>query len=415
MHAIEKIFAKHAGLPAVKAGDRVWCDIDLTLNVDLYRTVLAAFDELGGKKVRYPERVAFTFAINAPAPTIQAASNEKDMREFAYKHGIHMFDINSGVVQQVVMEAGLLWPGSISIATDSHATILGAIGAIGTGVGATDLAAAMILGKLWFRVPEVIKINIDGKLPHGIMAKDVVLKILRELKQDIGIYKVIEFAGSAIKDMSLASRMVLCNMAVEMGAKASYIQPDEKVTQFLGGRVTKTYEVFTTDPDYEYKEVYNFDVSNLEPQIACPHNVDNVYDLQDVPRKHVDQCLIGTCTGGRLEDLEVAARILQDRKTHPRTRLIVIPASKEIYLEAMDKGYLKTLMQAGATISNPGCGPCLGAHMGVLAPGEVCVTASNRNFSGRMGSPEAELYLASPAVAAATAIEGQLADPRKYF
>ncbi len=415
MHAIEKIFAKHARLPEVKAGDRVWCKVDLTINVDLYRTVLAAFDELGGKHVRYPERVAFSFAINAPAPTIQAAANEKDMREFAYKHGIHMFDINAGVVQQVIMEAGLIAPGDISIATDSHATILGALGAIGTGVGATDLAAAMTLGELWFRVPEIMKINIDGRLPRGVTAKDVVLKLLGDLKQDIGIYKAIEYTGSAINSMSLASRMVLCNMAVELGAKTSYIQPDEKVTRFLGGRVTRTYEVPVTDPGYQYKEVYDFDISGLEPQIACPDSVDNVHCLKDVPRRHVDQCLIGTCTGGRLEDLQLAADILAGRKVHPRTRLIVIPASREIYLEAMEKGLLRTLMEAGAVIANPGCGPCLGAHMGVLAPGEVCVTASNRNFAGRMGSPQAELYLASPAVVAATAVEGRLADPRDYL
>lgn len=415
MHAIEKIFARHAGLSSVKAGDRVWAEVDLTLNVDLYRTVLSAFDTLGGKKVRYPERVAFTFSINAPAPTIQAASNERDMREFAYKHGIHLFDINSGVVQQVLMEAGLVWPGAISIATDSHATILGAIGALGMGVGATDLAACMILGKLWFRVPEVIKINIEGKLPPGVMAKDVVLKILGELKQDVAIYKAIEYTGSGIRHMTLSSRMVLCNMAVELGAKTSYIQPDEKVTEFLGHRVTRTYEIPKTDPDYQYAEEYSFDISNLTPQVACPHNVDNVYALEDVPRKAVHQCLIGTCTGGRLEDLAVAAAILKGRKVNPRTRLIVIPASREIYLAAMERGYLKDLVEAGAVIANPGCGPCLGAHMGVLAPGEVCVTASNRNFAGRMGSPQAELYLASPATVAATAIEGMLADPRNYL
>ncbi|KJS88399.1 MAG: 3-isopropylmalate dehydratase [Peptococcaceae bacterium BICA1-8] len=415
MHAIEKIFAQKANVERVKAGDRVWADVDLTVNVDLYRTVLAEFENLGGTKIKYPERVAFTFSINAPAPTIQSASNEKDMREFAYKHGIHLFDINTGVVQQVLMEAGLVWPGTISIATDSHATILGALGAVGMGVGAVDLAASMIKGNIWFRVPEIIKINIDGELQPGVMAKDVILKVLGELKQDVAIYKAIEYTGSAVRNMSLSSRMVLCNMAVELGAKTSYIQPDEKVIDFLGSRVTRTYEIPTTDPDFKYAEEYSLDVNQLVPQVACPHNVDNVCDLDDVPKKPVNQCLIGTCTGGRLEDLAIAAEILKGRKINAKTRLIVIPASKEIYLKAMELGYLRDLIEAGATVTNPGCGPCLGAHMGVLAPGEVCVTASNRNFSGRMGSPQAELYLASPATVAATAIEGILTNPRGYL
>lgn len=416
MHAIEKIFANAAQRSEVKAGDRVWAKVDLALGVDLYRTVISAFDEIGLGRVLYPERTGFIFSINAPAPTIKAAQNEKDMREFCKKHKIpNLFDVNSGAVYQVVMEKGLIAPGNITIAGDSHATIVGALGAFGTGAGSYDTAAAMAFGELWFRVPEVIKIELTGELKQGVYAKDIVLKLLRELKSDIAIYKVIEYSGPIIKNMCLSERMVLCNMAVELGAKSAYIQPDEKVFQFLEGRVKKRYKVFETDPDYVYSAEYSFDVSDLELQVALPHNVDNVYSISEVEPVSFNQGLIGTCTGGRLEDLEVAAKILSKGKVHPDVRLLIIPGSYEIYLKALERGYIKTFFEAGCVICNPGCGPCLGAHMGVLAPGEKCITASNRNFAGRMGSPEAELYLASPATVAASCLEGKLTDPRKYL
>lgn len=416
MHAIEKIFAKNAGVREVRAGDTIWAIVDLALGVDLYRTVLTYFDEIGAKTVAHPERCGYIFGINAPAPTIKAAENEKAFREFCKKHGIkNLFDINSGVVYQVVMEKGLILPGSISIAGDSHATIIGALGAVGTGMGSIDTAAAMAFGEMWFKVPEVLKIELNGNLKKGVYAKDVVLKLLRELKSDIGIYKCVEYTGEIVKNMSLSERMVLTNMAVELGFKTSYIQPDEKVIEFMEGRTDKTYDIFETDDNYEYSEVYTFDFSDLEPQIAIPPSPDNVVNISDMEAIKLDQALIGTCTGGRYEDIEIAANILKGKKVHSDCRTLIIPGSYEIYLKAMEAGHIKTLIEAGCVICNASCGPCLGAHMGILAPGETCITAANRNFAGRMGSEEAEIYLASPAAVAASAIEGKLVDPRNYL
>ena len=415
MHALEKIMAHAAGVEKVQAGDRVWCKVDLALGIDLYRNIIDSFHEIGLERMQHPERAGFIFGINAPAPTIRAAQNEKDMREFCKNHGAHIFDINSGVVYQHVIEQGYIYPGAISCANDSHATICGALGAFGTGTGGYDTAAALGFGEMWFKVPEVIRVEIKGKLPKGVFAKDVVLKILKELKSDFAIYKAIEYTGEAIKEMCLAERMVLCNMAVEMGAKTSYIQPDEKVLEFLKGRTKHDFTVFETDPDYKYCENYVFDISDLIPQVACPHHVDNVHDIIEIEPFAFNQGLIGTCTGGRLEDLEVAARILKGRKVNPDVRMLVIPGTYEIYSQAIAKGYIQTFIDAGCVICNAGCGPCLGAHMGVLAEGEKCITASNRNFAGRMGHMRAELYLASPATVAASCVEGVLTDPRKYL
>ncbi|WHH60631.1 3-isopropylmalate dehydratase large subunit [Petroclostridium sp. X23] len=415
MHSLEKIMANAAGVNEVKAGDRVWCKVDLALGIDLYRNIIDSFEEIGLEKIQHPERAGFIFGINAPAPTIRSAQNEKDMREFCKKHGAHIFDINSGVVYQHVMEKGYIFPGAVSVANDSHATVCGALGAFGTGTGGYDTAAAMGFGEMWFRVPEVIRIELKGKLQKGVFAKDIVLKILKELKSDFAIYKAIEYAGEAVTEMCLAERMVLCNMAVEMGAKTSYIQPDEKVFEFLKGRVNHSYTVFETDSDYQYCANYVFDVSKLVPQVALPHNVDNVSDIIDIEPFAFDQGLIGTCTGGRLEDLEAAAKILKGKRVHPDVRMLIVPATYEIYSKAIEKGYIQTFIDAGCVICNAGCGPCLGAHMGVLAEGEKCITASNRNFSGRMGHKDSELYLASPATVAASCVEGVLTDPRKYL
>ncbi|GAW91897.1 3-isopropylmalate dehydratase large subunit [Calderihabitans maritimus] len=418
MHALEKILARASGKNRVKAGEIVNCKVDLAEVNDLYLQVIESFEEMGGKKVWDPEKVVFVFDHYAPAPTIKSAANHKVMREFVWKHGIkHLFDINAGVCHQVMPEAGLVFPGMILVATDSHTTTHGAFGAFGTGVGATDLACILISGELWFRVPEVIKIEINGTLLPGVLPKDVILHILGRLGTDVAVYKAIEFTGETVEKFDIAGRMVVCNMAVEMGAKTSYIQPDEKTLTYLKSRGVDIdkIEILQTDPDYEYSAIYTFDVSELQPQVAIPHSVDNVVPVDAVKGTKVDQVFIGSCTGGRLEDIEWAYKILKGKTINDRTRLVIIPASRNVFLEAIKRGYVEVLVESGATFSTPGCGPCLGAHQGVIADGEVCVTATNRNFPGRMGSTDAQIYLTSPATAAACALAGKIVDPREYM
>ncbi|MPM15736.1 Homoaconitase large subunit [bioreactor metagenome] len=338
------------------------------------------------------------------------------MRAFVKEQNLkYHFDINKGVCHQVMPEAGVVWPGMILVATDSHTTTHGAFGAFGTGLGATDMATVLISGELWFRVPEIINIEINGKLHNGVYAKDVILYILGQLKADAAVYKAIEFSGSYIDELGVAERMTICNMAVEMGAKTSYIKPNDKVLKYLSERTAHDFEIHETDDDFEYSETHVFDVSNLSPQLAVPHSVDNVYKIEDVKKIKVDQAFIGSCTGGRLEDIKEAYKILNGKKIHPDTRLIVIPASTEVYQNAIKHGYVQSLMEAGATFTAPGCGPCLGTHAGLIADKEVCITATNRNFPGRMGSTGAQIYLASPASVAAAALMGHITDVREVI
>lgn len=413
MHAIEKILAKNSGRKIVHTGEIVTADVDFAEINDLYLQTLYSFEEMLGERVWDKDRLAFVFDHYAPAPTIRSAQIHKEMREFARKNELtYVFDTNMGVCHQVMAEAGVVLPGTIVVATDSHTTTHGAFGAIGTGVGATDLATIMISGQLWFRVPEIIEIRIDGMPMEGVMPKDVVLFLLSKMKVDGAVYKAIDFTGSYVEQLGVAGRMVICNMAVEMGAKTAYMQPSQQVLDYLKDRAVRPYEIQYTDEGYAYAESYQVDISDLGPQVAVPHSVDQVVPIEEAAGVLVDQCFIGSCTGGRLEDFEAAAHILSGKKIAKRVRLIVIPASTEVMMKCMEMGYLQTLMAAGATVSTPGCGPCLSAHQGVLAPGEVCVTASNRNFPGRMGSNEAKIYLASPATVAMTALKGYLADPR---
>jgi len=409
MHALEKILAKASGRDSVSAGEIVKAKVDLAEVNDLYLQTIKSFYEMGGDRVYDPDKITFILDHYAPAPSIQTASNQKEMREFCYDQGIEkLYDINEGVCHQVMVEKGLVWPGMVLVATDSHTTTHGAFGAFGTGVGATDLATIMLTGELWFKVPEVIKIEIKGKLNPPVMAKDVILYIISKLGTDGAVYKGVEFTGGTVKNMGIAERMVLCNMTVEMGAKTSYIKPDETTFRYVKERTGKDFKVDYTDEDYEYTEEYTFDVSDLKPQVAIPHSVDNGRDIDKVEDVKVDQVFIGTCTGGRLEDIEAAVKAMNGRRVHSKTRLLIIPASKEVMEKAIEKGYVSTLMKAGATFSSPGCGPCLGTHQGLLAPGEVCATTSSRNFPGRMGSTEADIYLVSPATAGEIAVNGKI-------
>jgi 3-isopropylmalate/(R)-2-methylmalate dehydratase large subunit len=408
MHAIEKILARASGRKKVASGEIVIAEVDVAEVNDLYLQVVKSFYELGGTEVANPEKTTFVFDHYSPAPTIKAACNHKSMREFCSKRGIrHLFDIGDGVCHQVLAESGMVGPGKIVVETDSHTTTMGALGAFGTGVGATDMAVILITGKLWFKVPSVMKVVLEGDPNGSVMAKDLILHVIGDLKQDAAIYKAVEFAGEAVRKMPQEERMVLCNMAVEMGAKTAYIAPDDITHEYLARYGWEKGEVPVTDEDYEYESIVTYDVSKITPCVALPGSVDNVSSIPDEEIR-IDQVFLGTCTGGRLNDIRVAAGILEGKKVAPGTRFVVIPASRLVFQDAMKAGYIETLVDAGAVLSTPGCGPCLGAHEGVLAPGEKCVSTSSRNFPGRMGSTEAQVYIASPATAAATAIKGRL-------
>ena len=413
MHAIEKILARASGRGSVKAGEIITASVDFAEINDLYLQTLRSFDEIGGENVWDKDRVAFVFDHYAPCPTIRSAGIHKEMREFAASQGLtYHFDIDQGVCHQVMAEAGVICPGSVVVATNSHPTLHGAFGAFGTGIGSTDMATVMATGKLWFRVPEIIEIRLEGTPGPHIYPKDVILYVLGQMKADGAVYKGIDFTGPYVDQLDVAGRMVMCNMAVEMGAKCAYMQPNAGVLRFIDQRAQFPYEIQYTDEDYQYAEQHVFCLDGLTPQIAAPHSVDNVVGIESVGKVRIDQAFIGSCTGGRTEDIAVAAEILRGKHIPRFCRLIVIPASAAVFQDCMERGFIRDLMEAGAAISTPGCGPCLGAHEGVLAPGETAITATNRNFPGRMGSTGADIYLASPATVAASALTGMITDVR---
>lgn len=419
MHAIEKILAKNSGCNKVSNGEIVTAKVDFAEINDLYLQTVFSFYEMGGEKVWDNTRAAFVFDHYAPAPDIKSAENHMKMREFAKKNNLkYHFDTNAGVCHQVMPEAGVVYPGMILVATDSHTTTHGAFGALGTGCGATDMATILITGELWFRVPEIIEVRLEGETPKGVFPKDVILSVLGKLKADGAVYKAIDFKGSYVESLNVAGRMVICNMAVEIGAKTAYMQPNQDVLDYVNERAVRPFEVQYTDDNFEYEESYVFDISKLEPLLSCPHSVDNVDTLTNVvTHKEVllNQGYIGSCTGGRVEDIAIAADILRGKRIPDYVRLVVVPASNEVMQECLKRGYIQELINAGATITTPGCGACLGAHEGILAPGEVCISSTNRNFPGRMGSAQAEIYLASPATVAASILNGKITDPREYI
>ena len=416
MHALEKILARASGQESVTTGQIVNCRVDLAEVNDLYPQTIFSFQEMGGAKVHSPERITFILDHYAPASSIQQAENQKLMREFCRDQGIDLlFDVDSGVCHQVMVDNGLVYPGMILIATDSHTTTHGAFGAFGTGVGATDLAVILATGHLWLRVPEIIRINLSGMLTTGVYAKDVILHIIGKLGADYALYKGVEFAGTTLADWSVSERMALCNMTTEMGAKAAYIQPDQVTLDFLSDKVHKKFDIVETDSDFQYAEELFFDVTTIPPQLAAPQSVDNVFPLAELIGTPVHQAYLGSCTGGRAEDIAVAARILDGKKICPETRLIVVPASKQVYLDALRQGDVEKLVEAGATFVTPGCAACLGTHEGILAAGEVCIASTNRNFPGRMGHVQSSVYLGSPAAVAAAALTGKITDPSEIL
>ncbi|THB79158.1 MAG: homoaconitate hydratase family protein [Desulfobacteraceae bacterium] len=416
MHAIEKIMARAAGEKEVTTGQIVNCRIDIAGINDLYLQTVRSFEEMGGIKVAAPDRVIVFFDHYAPASTIIQAENHKHFRTFCSQQGIEQLcDVNCGVCHQVLADRGMSGPGKIMVVTDSHTTTHGAFGAFGTGVGATDMGVILSTGSLWFRVPEIIRINLEGELGPGVSAKDLILHIIGKLGADHAVYKAVEFCGPLLKRLSISERMALCNMTTEMGAKTSYIQPDDITFDFLREKGVEKFETFFTDPDFSYAGEYNFNATGLTPRVAAPHSVDNVFPLEDYAGTRIDQAYLGTCTGGRVEDIASAAKVLGGRKVHPEVRFLVVPASKDVLLEAMAMGHIQTLVQAGATLVSPGCAACLGTHQGMLTDSEVCITSANRNFPGRMGDTGAKIFLSSPASVAAAAVAGEIVDPSPYF
>ena len=428
----EKALARAAGLQTTIAGQVVDARPDVVLSHDNTAAIAKIFRSIGLQRVAIPERLVITLDHAVPAPTPQHARNHAEVRAFVQEQGIrHFFEVGRGICHQVISEEALILPGQLIIGADSHTTHFGALGAFGVGVGRTEVAALWATGELWLRVPETIKIVVTGALGKGISAKDFCLSLIGQLGAEGGRYQSIEFSGAAIDSLSLDSRMVIPNMMAEFGAKNAYLAPDEKVFDYLAGRAARRLQLASGSPQAAelaaslragalypdaaatYSAVHTFDAGAIELTVACPHTVDSTRPLAALRGTRVQQAFIGTCTNGRLEDLALAAEVLRGQQVAAGTRLLVVPASSQVYAEAIERGYIQILLAAGAAIGTPGCGPCMGNHMGVLAPGEVCISSANRNFKGRMGEPDAEIYLASPAVVAAAAVAGYIIDPRE--
>lgn len=416
MTVIEKILAKHAGLESVRPGQIVEAKVDTVMLHDVGTPgIQRPLAQLGIDRICDTVECVIIPDHFVPAPTVQAAENLKKTREFAKKMGVkHFYEQGrGGICHQVMMEKGHVLPGKIIVAPDSHATTYGACGALGTGFGVTDVAVALGTGSLWFKVPETAKIVLNGHLGTRVSAKDVALFLLRKFRDARLIYKAIELSGSVIEEMSMDGRQCLANMAFEMGVKACLIPPDKKTLAFLRQRVKGDIEPILPDPDAEYAEVFDFDLSALKPMVALPHNPSNGKFAEEVAGTKIQQAFLGSCTNGRMEDLRLAANLLKGRYVHPDVRLIVTPASQDIYKTAIEEGIIQILLEAGALVTNPGCGVCLGGHLGLIGEGEVCISTSNRNFMGRMGSVKGQVYLGSPETVIASAIMGKITDPRE--
>jgi homoaconitate hydratase family protein len=410
---IERIFSKGAGKD-VRPGEYVWVKLDLVAMRDfggpnVIDEYIAAF---GDSPVFHPQRVAVTFDLHIPARNEKVAVNQKTLRDFADAQGLHLFDVDTGVGQHILMERGLVKPGDIIVGTDSHMNLLGALGAAGFGMGTTDIAGAMYKGMLYFRVPETIQIKIDGVLKTRVTAKDVILYILKHMKTDGALNRAIEFTGTCVSHMNLAQRITLSSMVTEMSGDIGFIAPSPEIITFVGNRSGTDISAITPDKNANYEQVIEYDISTLVPMVASPHSPDNVSPVAEVAGTSIDQVFIGSCTNGRLEDLAAAAAILQGRKVHKKIRCIIVPATMEVANAALRAGYYHIFFEAGAIVTNPGCSLCTTGHPGILAPGETMVSTSNRNFIGKLGKG-AKVYLASPETAAASAINGAITDPRE--
>ncbi|KPK99098.1 MAG: 3-isopropylmalate dehydratase large subunit [Omnitrophica WOR_2 bacterium SM23_72] len=411
----EKILSHHAGRD-LKALDFAICKVDFTFGQDGTSSIIIdRIKQLGLRSLK--TKFCMVIDHSAPSPSEGVSAVHKKMRAFSRDFNTDIFDIGCGVCHQVIPEAGEILPGDLVLGADSHTCTYGALGAFSTGVGSTDLAIALATGKNWFKVPETLKIVLRGKIPRGVFAKDIILHIIHTLKADGATYRAIEFQGSVIDKIDMDGRFTICNMVVEMGAKAGFMPVDEKTKGWLSHRLPlkKKIKAVVADKDAQYQQVLEFDISKLKPQVAQPHSVDNVTSVEKIKGVKIQEAFLGTCTNGRLADFKVAASILKSKKVAPTVRMIIAPSSREVYLEALRLGLIDIFIKAQAVVVAPGCGPCVGTHNGIPADGEVVISAANRNFKGRMGNPNAFIYLASPATVAASAVKGFITDPREYL
>lgn len=418
MNMTEKILARHAGLDFVEAGQLITCRLDMVLANDI--TAPPGIKEL--EKIGRPPfdntKIALVPDHFTPNKDMKTAELTKIVRDFARKYDIvNYFEVgqDAGIEHVILPEQGLVAPGMLTIGADSHTCTYGAVNSFATGVGTTDLAVAMATGEAWFKVPAAIKVELVGKKPKNISGKDVILMLIGEIGVDGALYQSLEFGGAGVAELSMTDRFTIANMAIEAGGKNGIFPFDARTKEYVEGRVKKPYEPVASDPDAKYARTVTIDLSALKPVVAFPHLPGNTKPVDDIGEIAIQQVVIGSCTNGRLEDLAIAAGIFRGHKVHPQVRCIIIPGSQRVYLEAMEAGYLRTFIEAGAAVSTPTCGPCMGGHMGILAAGERCVSTTNRNFRGRMGHVDSEVYLAGPHVAAASAILGRIAAPEEVF
>jgi 3-isopropylmalate/(R)-2-methylmalate dehydratase large subunit len=413
----KRILAAHAGKHRVETGEFVNVKVDLVMAHDLTAGIaIQEFHKTGSKKVFDPQKVVLVMDHYVPNKDVRCAEQNVGLRAFAREQGILFFPEGRGGIEHVILpEKGLVLPGQVVVGADSHTCTYGALGAFATGMGSTDIAVAMATGEIWMKVPPSIKFVYHGTLPQWINGKDLILHTIGRIGVDGALYAVMEFRGQAIAELSVDSRLAMANMAIEAGAKAGLFAVDAKTRNYLEARTAKPYQVFEPQPDDEYAQVIEFDVSALEPQVALPHLPENARPVSAVRNVTIDQAVIGSCTNGRLEDLRIAAQVLKGRKVHPHVRCIVIPGSQQVYLDAMREGLIETFVNAGVAVSTPTCGPCVGGYMGILAGGEKCIATTNRNFKGRMGSPQSDVYLSGPAVAAASAVTGRISHPKEVL
>lgn len=409
----EKIFSDKLG-HEVRAGEYVTAPIDCAMLHEGFAASWMQLMSAGVTEIWDPDKVVVLFDHYIPAPTERLAAAHMMVRNIMKSAGIkHYYGEREGICHQVMIEKGHARPGTLVVGTDSHTCSYGALGAAGTGIGITEMAYVLARGELWFKVPETVRFVLSGALPEGITSKDAMLFIAGRFGTEVAQYKSVEFVGEVADALSVEQRITMSNMSVEIGAKFGFFNVDEKTLSYLDGRVAGSLTTLSADADAEYCVTHEVDVNNLEPQVACPHSVGNVKPVREVAGTPINQAMLGSCTNGRLEDLKTAAAIVKGRQVDPYTRLYVYPASREVYQKAMESGALRTLSEAGAIICNPSCGPCFGGYAGLLGPGEKCISSTNRNFKGRMGSAEGEVYLASPATVAASAIKGEITDPRE--
>lgn len=416
MTMTQKILAAHAGLDSVVAGQLIEANLDMVLGNDVTSPVaINEMNKFSKDSIFDKTRISLVMDHFTPNKDIQSAENCKQVREFAKKHDIlHYYDVgNMGIEHALLPEKGIVTCGDCIIGADSHTCTYGALGAFSTGVGSTDMAAGMITGKAWFKVPSAIKVVVTGEKAPFISGKDVILHIIGKIGVDGALYKSLEFTGDGIKNLSMDDRLCISNMAIECGAKNGIFPVDTVTLEYVNGRSLREYKVYEADADAEYDSTITVDLSTLRPTVAFPHLPENTKTIDEVPEIKIDQVVIGSCTNGRMEDMRIAASVLKGRKVADGVRVIVIPATQQIYLNCVKEGLAEIFVEAGAIVSTPTCGPCLGGHMGILANGEKAVSTSNRNFVGRMGHTKSEIYLASPAVAAASAVKGYIADPAK--